>query len=276
MIMKKLIFASLLIYSVLAQAKDATRIALLSDPHVSLKTSGAVTNYGPHFEQAIAAVNAAKVDVVLVAGDLGNEGKSDEWQQFKNYIKKFDAPVFYVPGNHDVGNKLNSGKTNNPMSVERVATYEKEMGKSFYAVKKAGVRIIGVNASLLGSNFEREREQWEFLEKQLSKPSKEPTILFMHYPLFQKSADEGGGTYFDVEPEPRKRLIALLHQGGVKTVLTGHLHENLVNRLDGILYVSTEPISFGMPRGKQPEGWTLVTVAENGEATFEVKNLEQP
>ena len=254
-------------------AEKAVRVALLSDPHVTFKTNGASATYGPHFEQTIAAVNAANVDVVLIAGDLGNEGKVEEWQAFKAYVKKIKAPVFYVPGNHDVGHKFNSGKKNGTITPERVQNYETNMGPSFFAESKAGLRIIGLNSSLMGSGFSREKEQWDFLEQQLAKTNPVPTVVFMHYPLFLKTVDEAGGIYFNTEPEPRKRLLSLLHQGGVKTVLTGHLHQNLVKRDNGILLISTEPISFGIPAGKQPEGWTLVTIPTEGEATFEVKNL---
>ncbi len=101
-----------------------------------------------------------------------------------------------------------------------------------------------------------------------------PTVLLMHYPLFLKDFDEGGGDYFNIEPAPRMRLYNLLKQGEVKTVLTGHLHRPLINQREGILFLTTPPISFGLPRGKQPEGWTLVTVFKNGEAKESFRNIE--
>jgi hypothetical protein len=128
--------------------------------------------------------------------------------------------------------------------------------------------------SLLGSGFDREDAMWKFLERELAKPSSRPTILFMHYPLFLKSPDEPGGEYFNTEPAPRARLLHLLKQGEVKIVLTGHTHRSVVNHHDGILFLTTPPISFGLPRGKQPEGWTLVTILKNGEAQGEFRPLE--
>ena len=114
---------------------------------------------------------------------------------------------------------------------------------------------------------------WKFLEHELGRSARKPTILFMHYPLFLKDLNEPGGDYYNTEPEPRKRLYDLLQQGGVKIVLTGHLHRTLINRRDGILFLSTEPISFGIPRGKQAEGWTLVTVYANGDVKETIHNL---
>ncbi len=259
-----------------AGAEKGVRVALLSDPHVNFKTNGLAATFGAHFDQTIKAVNDARVDVVLIAGDLANEGTVEEWRAFRGYIKKLKAPVFYVPGNHDVGHKVNSGKKAGAVTSERVKSYEKELGKSWFANESAGLRIIGVNSSLLGSGLPEEEKQWTFLEKELSKPSPKPTILFMHYPLYLLNPEEAGGIYYNLEPAPRKRLLELLQRGGVKTVLTGHLHHNLVNRWQDMLFLSTEPISFGLPSGRQREGWTLVTIPKAGEATFETRNLDPP
>jgi hypothetical protein len=135
------------------------------------------------------------------------------------------------------------------------------------------MRIIGINSPMIGSGFSREQEMWTFLEKELAQPSRLPTIVFSHYPAFIKTAHEGGGDYWNIEPEPRQRLLALLKKGSVKTMLSGHLHRDLVNRWEGILFISTRPVSFGLPKGKQPQGWTLVTLPLEGEAQFELLEI---
>jgi 3',5'-cyclic AMP phosphodiesterase CpdA len=257
-----------------SKPKVLARIALLSDPHVNRATNGDAATYKAHFEKAIAQVNAAKVDFVLIAGDLTQSGKPEEFADFKKAIKSIHAPVWFVPGNHDAGHKFNSGHVEGTITRERVETCEKNLGPSWFSKKRAGVRVLGINSSLLGSGFEREEELWKFLEHELAKPVRMPTILFMHYPLYLKSMDEPGGDYFNMEPAPRRRLYNLLKQGGVKMVLTGHLHRSLVHRQDGILFLTTPPISFGLPRGKQPEGWTLVTIYKDGEVKDEFRAIE--
>jgi 3',5'-cyclic AMP phosphodiesterase CpdA len=257
-------------HSVLVEpAKAPIRIALLSDTHVNANgTNDEQHLYRGRFEKAIAMVNTSRVDLVLFTGDLTQDGKADQIKDFLSQIKKLNAPVFYVPGNHDVGNKIIPGK-GGTVTEARVAQFEKEMGPTFFSKTAAGVRIVGINSPLLGSGFEREQAMWAFLEKELGHPTPQPTIVFSHYPAFLKTPDEGGGDYWNMEPEPRKRLLALLKSGGVKTMLSGHLHRDLVNRWEGILFVSTRPISFGLPKGKQPEGWTLVTLPPEGEARYE-------
>ena len=250
------------------------RIALVSDTHTTRGTKDEQPKYRGRLDRAIAAINAAKVDLVLIAGDLTEDGKPEELADFQQQIKGFRAPVLFVPGNHDVGNKRLPGQTTG-VTGERVAAFEKAMGPSFFVRQRAGLRVLGVNSPIFGSGFAREREMWTFLEKELARPAATPTIAFMHYPPFVQSAEEGGGDYWNIEPEPRARLLALLERGGVKSVLTGHLHRDLVNRHEGMLIVTTRPVSFGLPRGKQPEGWTLLTLPARGEAQVERQSITE-
>ena len=246
------------------------RIALLSDTHVNRNgTNDDQHLYRGRFDKAIAMVNTSKVDLVLFTGDLTQDEKPQEIDDFLAQIKKLSPPVFYVPGNHDLGNKIIPGK-GGTVTEARVAQFEKKLGPSFFAKTSGGVRVIGINSPIFGSGFAREKEMWSFLEQELSRPAGVPTIVFSHYPAFTKQAEEGGGDYWNMEPEPRKRLLALLKSGGVKTMLSGHLHRDLVNRWEGILFISTRPVSFGLPKGKQPQGWTLVTLPAQGEAQYEL------
>ena len=157
---------------------------------------------------------------------------------------------------------------------ERVKLFAKDLGPNWYAQDKAGVRVVGINSCLFGSGFKEEEDQWNFLEKELARPPAKPTLLVEHYPLFIKAADEPRRDTWNVEPELRKRLLALVKQGGAQTVLTGHLHYPITNRLDGVLFLGNAPTAFGLPRGKQPEGWMLLTVPREGEVQFEFRALE--
>lgn len=249
-----------------AESNILARVALLSDSHMNLATNGEQAAYAAHFQKAIADANAAGVDFVLIAGDLTQSGKPEEYAAFKANLANARAPVWVVPGNHDVGAKFDSGNPEHT-TLARVATYEKWMGQSWFATNCAGVRVIGINSSILGSGFACETQMWNFLETELSRPVPEPTLLVLHYPIFVNELDEPGGKYWDIEPAPRARLYALLKQGGVKTVLSGHLHRPLVNRRDGILFVTTPPTSFGLPAGEQAEGWMLITLYRDGKVT---------
>ena len=265
------------IHSAEPTAASPIRLALVSDPHVTRGTNEDQAHHKARFSQVIAEVNMARVAVVLIAGDLTQDGKAQEMADFQEQIKTFTAPVWFVPGNHDVGNKFISGQTNQSGVTEaRVRSFEQTLGPSFFVRERPGLRVIGLNSPILGSGFPREEAMWEFLEKELAKPKTPPTVLFTHYPLFVAAADEKGGDYWNVEPVPRLRLLALLQRGGVRTVLSGHLHRELIVRENGMTFATTPPVSFGLPKGKQPEGWTLVTLPAEGDAQIEFQHLRAP
>jgi alkaline phosphatase D len=249
------------------------RIAFVSDTHVTLATNKAKLAYNPHLDRAIAAINAAKVDLVLIAGDLTDGGTREQMALFKRKVKQLKAPVLFVAGNHDVG-VVGEGKIKTSITPERAELFSRELGPNWFARDEAGVRIVGINSCLFGSGFKEEEDQWQFLEQELARPNAKPTFLLEHYPLFIKTPDEPRNSIWNVQPELRKRLLALVKQGGVRTVLSGHLHYPITNRLDGILFLGNAPTAFGLPRGKQPEGWMLLSVPRAGEVRFEFRELE--
>ncbi len=284
--------------------EKALRIALLSDTHTVCNSSDPDRRlYKGRFDRAIAQVNAANVDLVLIAGDLTNDGARDEAEDFQSQAKSLSPPVHCVPGNHDVGDKHRSEKPGEGATSKRVAQFEKRIGPNCWtirvrplvgsaaahpeptpedvraAVRRAGlsnVRVIGINASILGSGLPEETLQWTFLEKELQRSRTPRTLLLSHYPPFLQTPDEPGDPYWNVEPEPRARLLALLQQPKARVVgiLSGHLHRSNDVSLGNIRLVTTPPIAFGLPPGVQPEGWTLVTIPSRGGIRTEFQPLQ--
>lgn len=248
------------------------RLALLSDPHVSVEEQHA--DYVQRFEQVIVQVNDSQVDAVLIAGDLANHGRAEEFEAYRRLAQRLNAPVFCVPGNHDVGNKVMPDQRTS-LSPRRLDVYRQHVGELFYTSPIApGVRVVGATSSLMGSGLEQEQLQWEFLDKHLAAADNERVIFLMHYPLFVEKPDEPGGEYFNLEPEPRARLMDLLKRHGVRYVFTGHLHWPMQRQWNGVHLIGAPPISFGLPRGRQPEGWTLIELNTDGTLTVQLRYLD--
>ena len=47
-------------------------------------------------------INAQKPDLVVASGDFTQIGTKEEFEQAREFLDKLTAPVFAVPGNHDV------------------------------------------------------------------------------------------------------------------------------------------------------------------------------
>ena len=255
-------------------ADRPARVALLSDLHVTRGTNSDARLYAEHLAQATEAVNAADVDLVLIAGDLTEHGTAPEYADLRRALRRFNGPVWCVPGNHDLGNKRVPGKQGG-INFGRLRTYQIECGRSFFCREHAGVRVIGINSGLPGSRLPQENRMWNMLETELAAPTNKPTLLLLHHPPFMKKAAEPGGDYFNLEPYPRARLLALARQGGALAVLSGHLHTGLTNRVDDLVLLTTPPVSFGLPKGKGPAGWTLLTVGRTN-LTWEFQPLPEP
>jgi 3',5'-cyclic AMP phosphodiesterase CpdA len=261
--------------SAAAAPRYPVRIALLSDFHVTHRLKADQPWREKRLRQAADIVNREKVDLVLLGGDLTEDGATGELQDFRKLVREFDAPAWYIPGNHDIGNKVVPGKKES-MTWERLKQYEMTLGDSWWVREHAGVRVVGVNAPLLGSGLGEERRMWADLEKALAKPAKIPTLMLLHFPPFQSSNSEPGGVYWNLEPYPRARLLGLAKQGGVKAILSGHLHQNLTNRFEGMTLLTTTTLGVGDPKKNPARGWMLLTVGAKGELTIDRRTVKDP
>src|ERR1035437_3445470 len=79
------------------------RIAFVSATHINMRTHESEMAYSRRLHQTIAEINAAKVDLVLIGGDLTDGGTREQMALFKRKVKQLQAPVLFVAGNHDVG-----------------------------------------------------------------------------------------------------------------------------------------------------------------------------
>jgi|YelNatPaOPRAMG01_1025707.scaffolds.fasta_scaffold06401_1 predicted phosphodiesterase len=251
-----------------------TRIALLADLHVTAMTNDDLVAAHARLHRAIDQVNAAGVDLVLIAGDLTEFGSPGELRRLQEHLRAFKPPVWVVPGNHDVGNKRFQGLTKpDSTSSWRVRLYESWLGRSYFARCRAGVRVIGLNSPILASGLPQERAMWTWLGQELAQPTSQPTLVLTHYPLFEERPDEPAHPYWNVDPEPRARLLATLAKAGVRAVLSGHLHRDLTNQFGQMLLLTTRPVSVGLPKGKQAEGWLLLTVPADGPIQLQPQTL---
>ena len=56
------------------------------------------------FMRAAAEINDLQPDMIVLTGDITNNGYYAEFEQATKYLELFEAPLFAVPGNHDSRN----------------------------------------------------------------------------------------------------------------------------------------------------------------------------
>ena len=76
-----------------------TLIVHISDLHISNSTFDEEI-----FLNAVNEINDLQADMIILTGDITENGYYTEFQQSKKYLPMFESPLFAVPGNHDARN----------------------------------------------------------------------------------------------------------------------------------------------------------------------------
>jgi len=139
------------------------------------------------FMDGVNKLNLLQPEFVMSVGDLieGYTEDLDEldrqWDEFENFVAKLQMPFFYVPGNHDITNKV----------MEDV--YKERFGQTNYYFIYKDVLFMCLNSEDQYRGASRgsiSTPQYEWIKKTLSENSDVKwTLLFMHQPLWLQDVD---------------------------------------------------------------------------------------
>lgn len=175
-------------------------------------------------------INALRPDLVVASGDFTQIGTKEEFKQAREFLDKLTAPVFAVPGNHDVPAVNIFRRFFNPYGLYR--RYISDDTEPF--LEMDGVALVGMRTS------RRARLEWNWghgsisqgqlrdLDERFAQASPGAVrvivahhpLLFPTEPMLQKTkrvkrADEALETFADL---------------GVRLVLSGHFHLSYVRK----------------------------------------------
>ena len=149
----------------------------------------------------------------------------------------FSMPYHFVPGNHDIGEKIHPAlpKLDEQISITKrnIGLYEQHFGRQRYSFQHREVLFIVINSMLINSGLDEEQEQWDWLEQTLQDHPGERVFVFSHYPLYLSAKDEPAH-YDNVDEPGRSRMLELLRQYNVEGFYAGHVHNFFYNHLDGM------------------------------------------
>ena len=208
------------------------------------------------YEKAVAEVNRLRPDFVVITGDfVHNQHSQEQIEEFMRITAKIhpDIPVYYSPGNHDIG------KNPDKQSLQR---YVERYGEDRFAFEHKGSTFIGFNTGLIKAPFNNtEQEQYTWLTSKLNDAQgSDHIILFCHYPFFNKTIDEPEA-YSNLSPDARQKYLPLFDSLGVAAVFSGHYHDNALATFGNIQLVTTS--AAGRPLGDAPSGMRVVKVYQD-------------
>ena len=218
------------------------RYAIVSDTHIrppSESSSPWNTNLLTNDRARWVAeqVNSHRPDLVIHLGDvvhpvphLPTYGPASK--AAREIMSRVKAPVYYVPGNHDVGDKDNPTV---PSYVVNEAYQEKFLeyyGPLYQGFDHRGVHFVLVNSPVLGSGLSHEAEQREWLESDLEEHRGNRVHVFSHYPPYIHAPREPSN-YDNIDEPARTWLLGLLEGYGVEAFFAGHVHHYGYRRFGG-------------------------------------------
>lgn len=243
-------------------------IAQISDPH--LRPRGelyqGVVDSNAALARAVAQLNrlSPQPDVVVLTGDVVDEGLPAEYAMAREILGGLKAPLLVIPGNHDEREAFRAAFHDH--------AYLPKEGPLHYMADAGAARIIALDITVPGDHhglFDEAAETWLALALQ-SEPAR-PTFLMMHQPPIVT-----GIPYLDdYRCFGATRMSALVgRHPQIERVLCGHVHRlmlqsfarsvlctapSLATTIALRLGVGAEPASF-----LEPPGFLLHHMPEDG------------
>jgi 3',5'-cyclic AMP phosphodiesterase CpdA len=240
-------------------------IAQISDTHLGEAHSPRAAE---HLRAAVTLINARHPDAVILTGDIGES--AEERQQAAAILKSLNAPIYYVPGNHDISD------------TNSLARYRTQFGPDYYVFHVRNVEVLVLDSQLLGNYTKYDspsllpllpgikaenKKMLDWLAAQ-PKPAKgEVVIAVQHIPLYRDTDFPDARPYWTVNPPYARREVDLLHKLGVKHLLAGHWHTGRIFEHERIT-VHVAPATSWLPFGGQL-GFAMHTITPNGDVHTE-------
>lgn len=209
-------------------------------------------------DKAIESINDFEPEFVVMCGDL-IETPSDQQQiqAYKDAVAKLSPEIslYNVSGNHDLGK---------PVKIENISEYQKNFGELWFNFKHGNNLFIVLSSDILRDNdapMNKQQTDWLISTLERFHPENLDNIfVFMHHPLYLNSPDEPEG-YSNMPISIRKELLGLFVKHRVRAVFSGHLHDNKINRYQGIDLITTNSIT--VPMGKTAAGFRIIELSRN-------------
>ena len=240
---KSLAISALLLLTSLSG--NAERITLLSDIHV---------NPGNHREQMLREViddiNNNDTELVILSGDLTDEGSDEQLSNVKSILDNIKKPLFVLPGNHE-----------NNWSQSACKTFFDIWGNDRFVTETENLVIVGINCGpymKMGDGHVK-HEDLLWLDKTLSERVKKgkKVISVCHYAL-------------NADLDSYREYVEILKKYPVVAHLNGHYHQYKKYRVENIEVLHCR----SMEMGKKPDfGYSIVDVTTDSVKVFnKVKN----
>jgi len=218
------------------------RIVQISDLHIN----------GPSFvpewaENVVSVVNSIEPDIIIVNGDLTDDGYAYEYNMAKAYIDRLETEtIIVVPGNHDVRN-------------EGYQLFEEIFQTRFPQYNDNRVTILGIDSTEPDIDDGRiGRGNYAYIRESLL-PAKEIKILAMHHHLIPIP---GTGRERNI-PVDAGDVLKICIESGVDIVFSGHKHMPWVWKLQDTYFITAGTATTRRLKGRYHPSFHVLDIEED-------------
>jgi 3',5'-cyclic-AMP phosphodiesterase len=216
-------------------------IAQLSDVHIG----------GPRYHEellraAVAEINAAEPDLIVVAGDLTDEGYPDQYPVARDELGALEsAHVVLVPGNHDARNVGYLGFED---------TFGARDSRMRFSAAGVDVALVAVDSSKPDlDEGEIGREHYGWIQEGFAGPAGLRVFVCHHHLMPIPGTGRERNQVLDAGD-----VLSLLRQAEVDLILAGHRHVPYVWPVAGMLLVHSGTVSTQRTRGFPHPAYNLI------------------
>ena len=227
------------------------KIAHISDIHAG--ESHFMTDLA---EYVVETINNHEVEILIVTGDLTNNGYPYEFEEAKRYIDRITCKTkLIIPGNHDVRNVGYLG-------------FEEFFGKRSKVEHYDGITIVGIDSTqpdLDEGHVGREMYAW--LERSLDTDDFKVVALHHHIIPVPKTGRERN-ILTDAGD-----VLELLMRYNVDLVLCGHRHVPWIWNLNGMIIANAGTACADRVKWGIPQSFNLIELEDAKKGTMEIHRM---
>ncbi|MFQ5937145.1 MAG: phosphodiesterase [Acidiferrobacterales bacterium] len=221
-------------------------IAQISDFHVDLRVDTRVGVIDTHeqLQRAVAHVNRLRPtpEVVLITGDLTNDGTPAQYRLVKEALSELFIPYYVIPGNHDDRQGLYDAFAEYgylPPDAEFLQ----------YVIDDHAVRLLALDTLIPGEEGgELCQTRLAWLHDRLAEAPRAPTLIFMHHP----PVATGLAVFDAMALRGADGLAAIIaRHAQIEAIICGHVHRPLHLRWQGTVVSTAPSVSFQYPLDMQ-------------------------
>jgi 3',5'-cyclic AMP phosphodiesterase CpdA len=216
------------------------KIAQISDLHLPLNF---VKEWG---EKLLEMVNGAKPDLLVVTGDLTDDGYCDEFDKAKAYLDRIEVQKkLVVPGNHDASNMGYS-------------VFEEIFKTRFPSYEDEKISILGFDSTTPDiDDGHIGRENYSTIKERFSKTQKLKILMLHHHIIPVPGTGRERNILVDAGD-----VLKLCVDMDVRLVLSGHKHLPWIWKVENTYFITAGTATSRRLKGRTHPSFNLIEVGD--------------